>query len=128
MEVHVFRRAAGDGFVSLAIRPCYPNGEKPKAPPEAGTRAFVVRRGTLFRLNSHYKIGKNDLSPGIYRVVALPGEADARVSFFPHFQNANPKDGQRLAPIRADIAKLAGHITLLSKSGRELPHPSSAQS
>jgi hypothetical protein len=127
-EVRVYKLATGSGFVAQAIRPCYANGESPARPPQAGELAFVVRRGTLFRLNNAFKIGKQELPPGIYKVVALPGEADGRVSFFPHFQSTSSKDGKRLQPIRADIEKIAAHIDMLSNKGtRELPHPPSVK-
>jgi hypothetical protein len=127
-EAKVYHRSNGKGFVVMPIRPCYPSGVKPPVPADAGRLAFSLRRGDLFRLKPGFKVGKNELLPEIYRVVALPGEADARVSFFPHYLNPIAEKGERVQPLRADIEKLAPFMSLLNGESHELPHPPSAQS
>lgn len=126
-EVRVFQRKDGKGFVALPIRPCYPAGEQPSLPHAAGRHAFTLRRGSLFRLKPGFKIGNRELAEELYRVVALPGEADARLSFFAHYQNQNPEKGVRLPPLRADIVKLAPFLTPMTGGDLELPHPPSPQ-
>ncbi len=126
-EVRLYTKKTGDGYVAVPVRPCYPKGNHPRIPSDAGKHAFTLRRGDLFRLSAGLQIGSKVLPPGIYRVLMLPGEADARIRFLPHYQNATPEKGVRTDPLRMDVTKLAGFIEPL-KALHELPHPPFAQS
>lgn len=119
-EVRLYQRRDGKGFCAVFVRPLYPKSEGPVKPPEAGRFAFSLRRGTLFELSADVKIARSEFKAGIYRVHNLPGEADPRIRFFPHWQHHMPRNAEGPTVLRCNIEDLAPHIRVLTR--REPPH------
>jgi 5-methylcytosine-specific restriction endonuclease McrA len=126
-EVRLYEEKSGTGFIAVPVRPCYPKGNGPAVPQAAGKLKLTIRRNDLFSIKSNVKIGRKEIEPGVYRVLMLPGEADLRIRFLPHYQHANPPKGGKVTPLRTDVCKLAPFIEMLPKNLNELPHPPSVK-